>query len=533
MELVTHTIHTNKIKCRSNIQTTLEDDMNVPDTKPDIEKLIKTQGEIHLTDVSPSDSKVTIRGNLSFSILYSSNDDIRPIHNIQGQIPFEETVNMDEVTASNEVFCHFDLEDCQASLINSRKISIRAILSLDCCQNEHSDITMGTDIVSEEAARAGMDTVAIPDGLNKKYSSIAYTQLTLQKNDIFRINDEFTLPKGKPTLDTLLYYEIVPQNMQSRIVDDGIRLMGDILLFALYTPETEERRLEYIETEIPFDGIVNCNGCTESMIPDIEITVASKEIEVKPDEDGENRLFDIEVMLKLQMKFYEDDELQILEDAYSTSCELKLTRENIFYEKLLMKNQSSIRISDHVKLNNNDTILQICNSSGTIQVDEQEITEDGIQLEGAITLDIVYITDNDERPLNVAKGVIPFSHLIEIKGISPEDSYELQSDITQISILMLDSSEVEAKVVLSLCAIVFTNKSLNAITAISEVPLNLENFNNMPGLVGFIAGPNDTLWDIAKEYNTTPESIMELNGLTSNQIHKGDKLLLMKIVDGI
>ena len=79
MELITHTIQTNELKCRSNIQATLEDDMNVPDTKPDIEKLIKTQGEIQLADVTPSDGKVNVRGNLSFSLLYSSNDDIRPI----------------------------------------------------------------------------------------------------------------------------------------------------------------------------------------------------------------------------------------------------------------------------------------------------------------------------------------------------------------------------------------------------------------------------------------------------------------------
>ena len=61
----------------------------------------------------------------------------------------------------------------------------------------------------------------------------------------------------------------------------------------------------------------------------------------------------------------------------------------------------------------------------------------------------------------------------------------------------------------------------------------MQKFNDMPGLAGFIAGPDDTLWDIAKEYNTTLESIMELNGLTSSQRHKGDRLLLMKIVDGI
>lgn len=533
MELITHTIQTNELKCRSNIQSTLEDDMNVPDTKPDIERLIKTQGEIQLADITPSDGKVNVHGSLSFSLLYFSNDDIRPIHNIKGQIPFNETINMDNITASDDVFCHFELEDCQASLINSRKVSIRAILSLDCCQNEQKNTTIGTDIVSEDAARAGMDESIIPDGLNKKFSTISYTQLALQKNDIFRISDEATLPKGKPAIDTLLYYEITPQNLQTRIVDDGIRIVGDMLLFALYTPEIEERKLEYIETEIPFDGVVSCNGCSENMIPDIEVTVSSKEATPKPDEDGENRIIDIELILKLQMKFYEDNELQILDDAYSTSCNLILSKENINYEKLLMKNQSSVRVADHVKISSGENILQICSCSGTVQIDEQEITDEGIQIEGAISLDILYITDNDERPLGMAKGVIPFSHLIEIKGISPDDSYELQSDINQINILMIDSDDIESKITLSLCALVFTGKTQEAITGIAETPLDMKKFNDMPGLAGVIVGSDDTLWDIAKEYNTTPESIMELNGLTSNQIYKGDRLLLMKIVDGI
>jgi len=98
---------------------------------------------------------------------------------------------------------------------------------------------------------------------------------------------------------------------------------------------------------------------------------------------------------------------------------------------------------------------------------------------------------------------------------------------------MIDKEEVEAKITLSICALVFTSKNQDAITGITENPLDLQKFNDMPGLAGFIANDNDTLWDIAKEYNTTPESIMELNGLASSQIHKGDRLLLMKIVDGV
>ena len=103
MELITHKITANKSVCKNGIQTTLEEDMNVPDTKPDIERLIKTQGDLSLTDIIPSENKVKVNGTLSFSLLYFSNDDIRPIHNLKGQMPFSETLNMDNLSSSDDV----------------------------------------------------------------------------------------------------------------------------------------------------------------------------------------------------------------------------------------------------------------------------------------------------------------------------------------------------------------------------------------------------------------------------------------------
>ena len=190
-------------------------------------------------------------------------------------------------------------------------------------------------------------------------------------------------------------------------------------------------------------------------------------------------------------------------------------------------------MSDTVKISDNDDVLQLCSSNGRIQIDEQTIIENGIQIEGVIELDILYITENDNKPLNLAKGVIPFSHVIEIKGISPDDSYELQTDINQINVIMTDGREAEAKVSLSVCAIVFTNQNTSVISSITESPLDLKRLHDMPGMVGFIAEKDGNLWDIAKEYSTTIESIMELNNLKNDNVKKGDKLLLLKMVDGL
>lgn len=534
MELSLQNIHMNRTKCHSDMQITLEDDIIVPDTKPDIEALIKKRGQLQVTETKNSQDKVTIRGLLNFTLLYVSNNDIRPVHNMNGQIPFEEVINMEPLSSEDNIICHYELEDCQISLINSRKISVRAIVNFHCCAEEAVDAVAGTDIVSEEAVRAGMELSSSPEGLHKRFSTLSYTQASEHKKDIFRIKDALTLPKGKPNIESLLYFEITPQNLQTRLLEDELRITGDLQVFLLYVPENEERRLEYLETELPVDGIISCSGCDDSMIPDITFLEQSREMEPKADEDGELRLLELELILSLDMKFYEDKELQILQDAYSTACQLQLTRQPANYERLLLKNQGVVRISDRIKLENKkDKILQICTSTGSVQIDEQEITEGGIQLEGIVELDILYITENDDNPLGCARGILPFSHFLEVKNISEKEHYQLQSEISQISVIMLDAEEVEAKVVINLNTLVFTPATGEVITAIKEEPLDLEKLQDMPGIVGYIATENGTLWELAKEYSTSPESIMELNGLATDEVHCGDKLLLMKQVDGL
>ena len=98
MKLSSETMITNQIKCHGSIQTTLEDDVNVPDTKPDIDLIIKQNGCLDLTEIKCEQNKCVLRGSLQFELLYASHDDIRPVHNMKGQIPFEETVNLDGLT---------------------------------------------------------------------------------------------------------------------------------------------------------------------------------------------------------------------------------------------------------------------------------------------------------------------------------------------------------------------------------------------------------------------------------------------------
>ena len=91
-----------------------------------------------------------------------------------------------------------------------------------------------------------------------------------------------------------------------------------------------------------------------------------------------------------------------------------------------------------------------------------------------------------------------------------------------------DSVEIRASVALDI--LVMQPVCETVITDVEEQPLDLKKLQEMPGIVGYIVQPGDSLWKIAKKFHTTVESIMAMNDLTDDVIHPGTRLILVKEV---
>ena len=70
MRLRTENIHEYRLKCNTVAQITLDDDFNVPDTKDDIELIVKEWGNVQTDSVKVNKDKATVDGELKFALLF-------------------------------------------------------------------------------------------------------------------------------------------------------------------------------------------------------------------------------------------------------------------------------------------------------------------------------------------------------------------------------------------------------------------------------------------------------------------------------
>ena len=154
--------------------------------------------------------------------------------------------------------------------------------------------------------------------------------------------------------------------------------------------------------------------------------------------------------------------------------------------------------------------------------------ENGLKVEGALALSILYMSDDDKEPMRSFNGALPFSHIVEADGIDESSFYELTPGIEQLNCVMATNDEVEVRAVLNLDTLVLKKVTEPLIANINVFPLDEEKIESMPGIVGYIVRAEDSLWDIAKKFYTTMDVIKVANGLTGNQVKEGERLLVIK-----
>ena len=516
LELKKESVQMLRIKSKAASQVTFDVDYNVPDASADIGRIIQNKGQVSMDEVRLSEGKAFLKGYLNVDLLYVSDGDGK-VCSLSAKLSFDESMNLEGIAGGDKLCLKWEMEDLNVQMIHSRKLNIKAILTFHA-------------VVDDMAA------VQIPVGLEDesvsvKKETVHLMSLCVHKKDTLRIKDDINLASNRPNIENLLWYTTELRGIDLRPEENVVKAKGELSVFVLYTGGEKEALPQWLEYSLSFQGEVECSGCSENLIPNIEISVVHQGIEVKPDADGEERVLQADVVLELNMKMYREEEHEILLDVYSPLKECVPQGKEEILESLLVRNFSKCRLTDRVEVKETQgKVLQLCHSSGKVKVEKTRITEKGIEAEGILLLKILYIIGNDDMPFYSMEAAIPFNYVIEAKGIKKDCTYFLQTDLEQLSTTMVGSNEIEVKAAIGLNVLVMRQWKTMILDQVEEKPLDAKKIQDMPGITVYIVKPKDTLWDIAKKFYTTVEEIRTVNDLKESEIKEGQPLLLIKQV---
>lgn len=514
-------VHMN-CKKRSNIhQITFDQDKNVPEQMPDMEVTICQKGNVRIDSARVTKDKVYLNGVLNYELLYQSPGNNMGLYPLSGSVSIEESINMDGLEEGDVVYLDADVEDLSITMVNSRKISMKAIVTI------HVD--------AESTREISLVTEAEGEGVCCEYKDMQLSELVARKKDLVRIKEEISLEQGKENIAKILWYTVNLFEPIISVKEGAVDVRGDLSVFILYAGEKD--LISFVEAKIPYSGEIEILDSTEGLIPESCVSVNGFGVDIKPDYDGESRIFAVDAVLGVDIKLYAEENIKIVDDVYSVKEDLIPSRMPVEYESLIVKNSSKLRINERVGIGKDDwskealqsKMIQICNVSGEVKIDDMQVTNDGIRVEGILMADIIGISENDGMPLTCQKTSIPFSHKIEAKGIKEQDTYRIRTWIDNLSCNMAGGNELEIKAVVCMDGIVFSRNKDEIIEDATAKEYDLEEIGKSPAVHVVVVEAGETLWKIAKNYHSTVENIRKWNNLPEDAtVKEGDMLVVVR-----
>lgn len=516
MELKKENLHMDRIKCQLNTQITLEEDKNISDRNPDASGILMENGRVIIEEARPVKEGISLKGKMQYEVLYTAEDEEKKLYRIEGEIPWEEKIRIEEMDSMDNPQVEAHIEDLRSSLINSRKINVRCLINFCIKVKEIYDKEVLLDLYDAEDAEV-------------KKEPCVQSVIAVDQKDVFRIKEDLELPASLPPVGEVVWKYLDLGKWEIKPLEGSIGIQGELRLFLLYESAQPQPQLKAYETTIPFSGNIECAKCSSCMAADITPVISYQNLGIKQDYDGEDRVLDVEMVLEIPIQLYERRELEQVTDVYSTKQELAAEYTKDVNRILRDKCQGRIKVTREChNPSANGKILQVCHINSHAVVEESRSCEEGLQIEGILTVHILYMTDNEASPYEVMKKELPFSYLMENCNLSPVSRWKISAMAEQQEAVILDENSLDIKCVICLEVLIEDSYPTMSVCAVHASSYTQEKLDHTPGMVVYIPSGKESLWEIGKKYGVSQESIRQLNKISGEEAEKGQKLLLVK-----
>lgn len=498
-------------------QILVESDIIVPESNPDIGKILDVTGKISINSKEVIQDKVMVEGAVIYSILYLAENDDRHIASMEVDTSFTNYIDMPGVQPKMTSKILAELEHIDCDIINSRKLNVRSVMDV---RMKVFDLVQ-LDVVDGFSGDWHIETLREPIALS--YESGQGEAQTI-------IRESLELSDNMPTIVEILRKDINIRDLDSKTADNKVVVNGTMDIGFLYLCEDPDYPIHYFAEEIEFAHVVDIAGAYQNMDCRCDIRIEDVYLAPKEDLSGDLRLVEVEALMFIEAAIIERQHRDILIDAYMPDGALAIEEESLSIAELRGEGQSQTVIKELIGLPESmprcDTVLYLNAESSMI---DQQLYEGKVVVEGVLSVNILYQSKDSGGGVVSFKQDIPFNQEIPVEGINMGMSCESSVRIERTSFTLLAPDEVEVKIILDAKAEIFEEIAINAIIGLEEGELPPRQ---QSGIFVYFTKPGDNLWSIAKRYNTTIENILKFNALPEDgELEIGSRIVVYKKYD--
>lgn len=510
IELIKDVLRIEELRGKEDTQALVETEIYLNPSKADLAKILWTDGLVEILSTKVIRDRLVVSGVVKFKVVYKSQEEESNIYTIDANADFREEIEVPGITEDMSATIRSNIEYIEEEIVDERKLSLKALVSLEGKVEEVNNIEIIKDIGEKQNLQTLKET-------------IKYKEIYGRETSYAIVKEAFEIGEGKPAMEEILRMSIQAYEQEATVVDDRIIVSGIVNARLVYYGEN---RIATVEEEIPFNHFLEVPGAVAGSKQELIIEVVEGNYEVLENDEGDFKIVDIEAKLRISGVAFVENEKALIVDAYSTKEKLKIQMEEI---NLIENIKSTIHRENIFKDLSEYKMRELYHISGHPTIIDSRFVDDELIVEGILSLHGIYLDDETEE-INILREEIPYKYYLPIEEKTTDVLVDIILDLESIKPSMSkDTFVIEA--ILKHNIKLNRDRLLSVINSLEETGEQIDK-KNRPSITIYIVQRNDILWDIAKRYNTTIEEILQANeNLSPNNIMPGEKIIIEKTVD--
>ena len=483
----------------------LDADISLPDYCPEIQRILKCTVCPGVTAVQNNSGRVTADANAVVRILYVG--DNGKISGYEQSYPLQKFIESSKITSDSavNVTVKTDYVNCRA--VNPRRIDIRAMLSFCFRAINKRDEEV---LCSSEGA-----------GIQLQTCEHDFTSLVGVCERPFSIGEVIEIPSEKPSASQIVNISACAICGETKIINNKALIKGECILKIYYIGE-ESGAVESVEHSMPISQITELDGINEDSLHSLKIGVSSCEGILRADSSGDMRLIELNVRLSANLSAFRELPLTLINDAYSTECEIRNTPKSM--EILAYNGNFDSTFTNKVVLESIgvsvDCVLAVWCSDLRYTTSAKE---DKCVISGTYLATILY--KDSENQYGVIQKPVDFDYSVRMNEKTDRIVCHGCVQISACSCVVTGESRLELKTELVLSGIILSSSICKYIGAI-EKSGDLNKKEKACALTIYFCEKGESIWNIAKKYSTTVDAVMHENNMDSDVTQKACMMLI-------
>ena len=501
LDTIKEKICVNKIVATKKEVILVDGDMIVPDSKPDILNTICTSGVVCIYKKEILEGRVKLEGSINTYIMYMADDSDDKVRGLATNLDFMESISIPNCKEGMTCKLNSSLKSIETRVINGRKVGIKAAVEVKINIYENEEVEIINDIQGNNDLQILKEDVKVNSLLGVGETKI-YTKENISIDNI-------------DNLAEILKTTIVICGKDTKISYNKILTKAEAEIKIMYL--TEDNRINTVNSKIPIVGFIDMPNISEENIIDIDYEI--KNIILKPNSAEEHSIY-VELEVLVIANVYEEKQINLIQDLYCPN-------ENIEFNKKSITTITNKENRSEVKSIREKISLDGLDGKRIIDVDVQPMiekqTNKGSKNKCDGEVELRFILSNDDLQVDTRIERIPFS--FEIENQSGDDgANNVDIGVQNSDFIVRDNNMVDSNIDLEVNTNSYKNSNMNIIDQIENTG---EKEQEDYSVIMYIIKKGDTLWEIAKRFNTTIDEIVRVNGIEdSDVINVGQKIFI-------